>query len=392
MQMRGKRRIVVAGDNLWNIAKAELGAGRQWPRIWRYNNRRDVIRATGRGVPDPDLIYVGQVLLIPTLPGARPVIQRKASPPPQNLAPAAPAPSSPPLAPFSPRPPLRPPFSPFSPRPPSSASSPRAPSPQPLRNGPLGQQLPHIESPVSFKYRLDDIMPQQYETPTARVEFRMTGDVLLMSRKAYPATYVTSRRELEAQINQEMYSAFGKLMNDTRFIYDPAQKRVTVRTMLVSQSTMPNVPSTAIGVEMPSNSPFPKLRAEIRLPKLEGSFEGFLYAALDVKFVVEITPRAQPPLTPSPQPLRQREPDPEPGYNWGRLLGIGLIVTAGAIVTATIVEDFYTFGAGVADDPASFSAAGLALARGLALLRGASALPRAAAATVVIGAGAQHAR
>lgn len=353
--MQGKRRIVVAGDNLWNIAKEELGAGAQWPRIWRYNNRRDVIKVTGRAIPDPDLIYVGQLLLIPVSPRSPPPVAAP-SPPPAGLAPAAP------------------------PHPP-------APSPQPLRQGPLGSRLPQIQSPVSFKYRLDDIRLPPFDTPTALIEMRMTGDVLLMSRKAYPALYVTSRRELEAQITQEMHHAFGRLVSDNRVIFDPAEKRVTVRSMLVSQSNTPNAPSTAIGVEISSNSPVPKLRAEIRWPKLEGTIEGFLYSALDVKFVIEITPKVQPPRAPSPQPIRIEEPS----VNWDRVIGTGLIVTAGVIVVATIVEDFLTAGAGVADDAPSFTAAGAALTRGLSMLRGVSALPRAAAGTVFVGAGVQHA-
>jgi nucleoid-associated protein YgaU len=66
----GKRYVVAKGDNLWNIAEHHLGNGTQWPRIWRYNNRRDVRKLTGRGIPNPDLIYVGQLLLIPEIPGA----------------------------------------------------------------------------------------------------------------------------------------------------------------------------------------------------------------------------------------------------------------------------------------------------------------------------------
>jgi nucleoid-associated protein YgaU len=61
--MLGDRYIVVQGDNLWRIAAKTLGGGKQWPRIWRYNNRRAVVRVTSRAVPNPDLIHVGQVLL-----------------------------------------------------------------------------------------------------------------------------------------------------------------------------------------------------------------------------------------------------------------------------------------------------------------------------------------
>jgi hypothetical protein len=58
----------------------------------------------------------------------------------------------------------------------------------------------------------------------------------------------------------------------------------------------------------------------------------------------------------------------EPSTNWARWIGAGLVLTAGGIVIATIVEDFLTAGFGVADDPASAAAAGTMLIRGLAML------------------------
>jgi nucleoid-associated protein YgaU len=67
--MLGRSYVVVEGDNLWKISKRNLGGGPQWPRIYRYNNRREVIAVTGRGIKNPDLIYVGQRLLLPIVPG-----------------------------------------------------------------------------------------------------------------------------------------------------------------------------------------------------------------------------------------------------------------------------------------------------------------------------------
>jgi nucleoid-associated protein YgaU len=36
--MLGERYVVAKGDNLWRIAARTLGSGKEWPRIWRYNN------------------------------------------------------------------------------------------------------------------------------------------------------------------------------------------------------------------------------------------------------------------------------------------------------------------------------------------------------------------
>jgi LysM repeat protein len=377
MTVLGQRYVVVKGDNLWDIAKRHLGGGSQWPRIWRYNNRRDVKKITGRGIPNPDLIYVGQVLLIPDIPGTPKPAPKDDSIVPPNLVPAQEPTINPPPPTINP---------PHAPPPPTPSGQ------QPQQIGPLERQLPTIESPISFKYRLDDIRFPPVDTPTALIEFRMTGDILLMSKKRYPALYVTSRREIEAQVTQEMNNAFGKLIDDNRFIFDPVKRTVTVRSMLVSQIQTPYAPAigntfgTAVGVEMSSNNPIPKLRAEIRTPWFQGTIGQFLYVAMEVKYVIEITPKPGPPAGPGQQPAQV------PGTNWARVIGIGLVTTAIVIVVATVVEDFFTAGFGVADDPASFAVAATTMARGLAMIRGA-ALPAATVpATVTIGTTIQLAR
>jgi hypothetical protein len=359
--MIGTRYQVKAGDTLWSIAHEHLGHGAQWPRIWRYNNRRDVIRATGHGIPDPDLIHAGSTILIPVLPGQREHGSNGRHHTHHTSQHHNPSTSA-------------------------TTQASHSPSPQPLRTGnpatELKKELPHIYSPISIKYRLNDLTMPVIETPTATIEFRMTGDVVLMTDKRYPATYVSNGGRLETQISQQANVAFGQLIGDTRFIYDSKKKEVTVRSMLVSQSTTPNAAATAVGVEFSSSSPIPKLRAEVRFPKLQGRIGPFHYVAMSVAFVILITPKAHiPPSAPSPQAVRDavRIREPEEGTNWSRVIGTGLVIGAGVIVVGTLVEDFFSGGVGVADDPASFAAAGASLTRGLAMLRGAAttALPRA---------------
>jgi nucleoid-associated protein YgaU len=51
-----RRLVVVRGDNLWNIARAQYGTGFQHTLI--YGANKDQIR-------NPDLIYPGQVFSLP---------------------------------------------------------------------------------------------------------------------------------------------------------------------------------------------------------------------------------------------------------------------------------------------------------------------------------------
>lgn len=344
--------LVVKGDNLWKIAARELGGGEQWPRLWKYNNRREVVQVTGRPIPNPDLIYIGQRLLIPKVPKqVSPVTTH------QVAAPHLPEAVSPTVA---------------------SQQRPGAPLSKTPADKTLSDRLPALQSPIAFKFRFpEDMRWPPVDVGVAIVEARMTGDIVLMTKQAYPVTYVTSRGELETQITREMKTAFGKLVSDNRYIFDPISKRVTMRSMLVIQSDTPYAPATAVGLEMSSNSPIPKLRAEIRIPKLTGSLGTFRYSAVDLKFVLEITPKPPPPGI-NPQPIHVPVTVPVRGTDWSKVIGTGLVVTAGVIVVATIVEDFYTAGVGTGDDAASFSLASASFVRGLSMIRGV-VLPAAAA-------------
>jgi LysM repeat protein len=366
--MLGHRYVVKRGDSLWRIAARQLGGGAQWPRIWKYNNRPEVVRFTGRRIPNPDLIYVGQVLYVPHLPGTSRMRSDDKSG--NHLPTAREAASS-----LPPPPTFRT----------SSGSQHAVSAPRGSRSVPssLSEQSRRLQSPVAFKHSLDLRWPPM-DVGTAIIETKMTGDVLLMSKGSHPVTFINGNGAVEAMNATQANHAFGRLVSDNRFIYEPAKKRVTMRSMLISQSTTPGLVATAIGVEMASDSPMPKLRADIRLPKLDGSYGVFKYIAFDVKVVLEITPK--PPRAPPPdaQLKRQRapvtsSPRSESSIAWDRVIGTGVVVTGCAIVVATIVEDFFTAGAGAADDPASFWAAGSAFASGLAMLGGAAhALPQAA--------------
>jgi LysM repeat protein len=171
--MLGERYTVRKGDNLWRIAAHKLGSGSQWPRIWKYNNRREVVRETGRSVPNPDLIYVGQVLILPKAPGTA-LAPKQSDHAPHHFSPATNAPG-----------------------PKSSAQS--------ITIVPA-EKLGSTRSPLAFKYRIDAAWPEQ-DLGTAVVLVRMTGDVLLLTQKGYPITYVTNRGELEHQLTEQPRSA-----------------------------------------------------------------------------------------------------------------------------------------------------------------------------------------
>ncbi|MEY4580089.1 MAG: hypothetical protein RL701_4792 [Pseudomonadota bacterium] len=348
--MLGERYTVKKGDNLWLISRRKLGSGTQWPRIWKYNNRRDVIRVTGRAIRDPDHIYVGQTVLIPSLPSL-PIVQ--ASTHDDHAQMGLPTAQQQHLHLDSGHQETR--------------NTERAGG---SKSG-LSARLDKARAPIAFKYRMpDDITWPPQDIGNAIVVVRMTGDFLLATQKAYPITYVTSRLELEHQLTSQPHHAFGRLLADTRVVYDPMQKRVVLRSMLISQSNTPNLVATGIGVEASSNNPIPRLRAEIRVPKLEGSIGIFRYFAHDMKVVVEITPKSdiQRPPPPLPERVRSAQSERQQTTDWGKVAAVTVLVTTTVVIGATLVEDFLTLGVGVVDDPVTMGPAAVGFLQALAVL------------------------
>jgi len=193
-------------------------------------------------------------------------------------------------------------------------------------------------------------------------------------------SYVTNRRELEFQAVQQINQAFSSLLSDVRLVYDDKTKKLTYRSMLVTQSRHPNAWATAVGIQMDSSSPLPKLRFEYRAPNpLIGTLPMHAYRGIGVAIVIELTPKPDgivktPHYAPAPQPV----PVSNPSTSWSKVAGGGLVLLGAAIVVGTIVEDFFTVGFGALDDPASFALGSGCVAGGLAMIHGnASSLPSA---------------
>jgi hypothetical protein len=262
----------------------------------------------------------------------------------------------------------------------------------------LSDQLSRLRVPLSFKYELGQLQWPVQNVGAATVRVSMSGDVLLVSKESYPATLVVGGGKLEAQLHSEANHTFGKLVSENSYTYDPKTKQVTLKSMLVTQSNTPNTPTAAAGVEVASGTGIPGLRAEIKLPKLEGAIGVFRYTALDVGFVIEVTPN---PLTSRPvqvatpnlesaQQFRRDVPDgvrqsSRNAANVELLIGAGIVVGGAALILGTLAEDFFTGGLGIINDGATLSMGAAAITAGLAMLRNtpSAQLPRTLAASKI---------
>jgi|GEM_PF-3744650 hypothetical protein len=63
---------VIKGDCLWKISKMNFASGKFWPEIWVVNkegvvNKEKIDNPVRKSIPNPNLIYPGQVLNIPKI-------------------------------------------------------------------------------------------------------------------------------------------------------------------------------------------------------------------------------------------------------------------------------------------------------------------------------------
>ncbi len=298
--------VVREGDTLWDLAGKFLESPLEWSRLWAYNNRSSVVQVTGKGIKDPDLIYVGQKLLMPILPGDLPS------------------------------------------EPPEDKSLKKNPPPR------LKDKLKDTFIPFVFKYDLDDLPLIQSVGPGFSATIKLSGSVAIKLADKVPLASVT-HKGLEMTYKSQTDGVLEQLLSETSVSWDKNTRRITYGCNMVSKSTTPFAPSTSIGIAISSNSPVPVIKGEIQYPSLTGTLNRHHYVAMDVKIVIEIAPEVP---VDSPEPVIKKYhtpvsvhgsvPKPERKTNWVFIGGVVLIA-------GTIIADFLTVGASVADDPVTIS-------------------------------------
>lgn len=311
--MKTLRYTVRKGDCLWDLAERYLGSPWEWPRIYTYNNRETIIKLTGKGIKDPDLIYPNQVLYLP-------VADNPMVPPPAKE---------------------------------------KLKEKQKERPKSLKDQLNTTMMPFAVAYKLDDLPFMFYEDALVKATIKLSGKVAIRLADQVPLIKATNRG-VETKMTMQAENAFKELFYETKVTLDNTNK-ITYQSLIVANSGVAQGPSTALGVAISSDSLSPVLRGEIRYPKLSGRINKHYYSALDFRVVIEVQPK-MPPVTKGPQKeiedlgLKKKHTDGMYGWELAR---------AGALVlAATIITDF-AFGLGIIDDIVTIPASLYMIGRGV---------------------------
>ncbi len=332
--MFGTRYTVKKGDTLWDLSARHLGDPRKWPQIFEHNNRPQVIAKTGTRISDPNLIFVDQTIYLPT-----------------KSSPVSKKPVVPPSA-----------------------------KPHPQGNG-KAKARPKICS-IPMQYQLDDVPAITVISPTHIATIKLSGALTLQSKKTCDFHMLT-QHGFELSVKKEADLVFSKLVAENKVGWNAKTKTVNFENGITLHSTNKYTPSVTVSAGISTNTQLPVTKIQIKTPEVKGKLSNHVYLAKELAVSIEITP-TPPSAKPVPIPSAKPVPVTSPNTDWDYLIAGTLIAGAAVIIVATIAEDVVSLGAGVADDPVSFTAASAMLARGIALFK----RVQSTTAVIIEGAGA----
>jgi hypothetical protein len=208
-----------------------------------------------------------------------------------------------------------------------------------------------------------------YEDVFLKASIKLSGKVAIRLADNVPLVHATNRG-LEMTYASQAETVLNRLFEEAVVLWDQQTNTITYRSLMVSASTTPHVPSTTVGLTVSSHKPTPVLRGEIRYPTLTGYIDRSFFTAMDVRVTIELEPKV-PPVAKGPEtvlehPVLDRKPGSiyrSPDYT----VAWDMIGEAAFLLSATILTDFI-FGLGIFDDFVTVPAALTMMGRGVAML------------------------
>ena len=338
--------IIKKGDTLWDLAGKYLNDPTRWPEIWHFNNQQysspDIKSKLkpSRYIDNPDLIFVGQQILIPVGDNRRQTIK---------------------------------------------------PSPSETGNTPAKDRVRLIP----YKYELEKKVFETYLAGGFKATVTIKGAITIQSEKSIE--WVEFNKEgFEFKVAREYETPLNKLVSEYQLGINEKTKQIDFSCGVTINSKVPYATTYQSKVSINPLSGLPKYTTTISYPEVKGKLNEYFYTATGFSVTIEIEKQGDiarriPVPVPVTQPAPARTPSRNRGSDWAYAAGILLFVGAAVVVVATVAEDIVTAGAGVADDPASFAVAATMTERGLALLRGAQvAATRLGTSSIPAGAALAH--
>jgi hypothetical protein len=319
--------VVKHGDTLWDISRRRLGNPERWRDIVACNATPRARWLTGSTIVDPDLIVVGQKILIPAGLDDAARHTRFAS---------------------------------------AGTSCRHTPRPSHrTRVGGIRRARVGVRG-IPFKYDLRHIPPITLASPAFTTTIKLSGSVTIQSRRTISFAEV-SREGFEIGAKREADLVLQKLVGNAKVGYNPGSGHLTFEIGMTIHAHEKSVPSVSLSSSFSGSTGLPCVKASMRYPSIRGHLLHHLYAAADFGGDIEMTPDQG---SSGPNPLANIQSQPMPLTSspsaWHFAVGGALIGGAAILITATLAEDVVTLGGGILDDAASFAAASAMFTAGMA--------------------------
>ncbi|MCK5335932.1 MAG: hypothetical protein KAQ67_07210, partial [Gammaproteobacteria bacterium] len=180
--------------------------------------------------------------------------------------------------------------------------------------------------------------------------------------------FVTLTKDgFEVNAKNEADLVLGKLLSDNKVSWNANAKTIKFENGITINSNNKFSPATTVSMGVSPTTKLPVAKVTLKSSPVKGALNNHTYVTSEISITIELTPI---PPSAKASPIPSAKPVPAPSSNgWDYLIAGSLIAGAAVIVIATIAEDIVTAGAGVADDPASFSAAAAMITRGITMIK-----------------------
>lgn len=312
-----RRYQVRRGDSLWRIAERECRDAHRWREILSLNQ-----------LPNPNLIVIGQTLILPDATPAAIAAGRPGAAAHVQLATARGSVAVPP------RPAV------------ATATAPGTDL--------AAQRAARQLMAPAMEFNLDNVLaPVVWSSPLVTVTTKLKGTLTVQSTCPLEGIVLQDIRSLLIQTRSSYERAVGefstRIGSQLQAEYNISSRQLEVTSSMQSEIRFGGETWVQVSAEF---VPPAGMKFTYQPRSVGGRLGDFLFAGqVGLEFTVQLTPS-------------RAAPDPVPVV----AVAVGLFAIATVIVVATLAEDIATFGAGVADDAISFAAAITSWQAGTALL------------------------
>lgn len=324
---------VAPKDCLWDLADRFYGKPTLWPMIFEYNNLPHIIEATGTRILDPDLILIGQNLMIPKIELAERYgshgldqVKRNVSQARQEHKDKGAAQQQ-------------------------HIRRIQQDQPQPKNGEAMARGRAKYIARPAYEIDLGNTTLAATKGPGFSLSAKLSGKLLLQdTRPSHIDISVNGINNLKASSKHQTETAAGKLISDLKFDVDLKNRSVKLSGGLAAQSNIKGAPLVKMEAGV-NNLGQPILKGSVTYDVVKGKLPHYTVLGEKVTFVIEIAADMN----------KVEQEAGKIGSIWDDLgktvSGVVLGVASIALVVATLYEDIVTVGVGTWNDAASIALA-----------------------------------